>query len=35
VAGPQAEQLFTRDPSGNIIELHQVDQCRCRAAARG
>jgi len=34
IAGPQAEQLFVKDPNGNIIELHQVDQCRCRAAAR-
>ena len=35
VAGPQATQLFLRDPYGNMIELHQVDQCRCRAANRG
>ena len=34
VAGPQAEQVFMHDPNGNIIELHQVDQCRCRAANR-
>ena len=34
VAGPQAQQLFLRDPYGNMIELHQVDQCRCRAANR-
>jgi catechol 2,3-dioxygenase-like lactoylglutathione lyase family enzyme len=34
VAGPQAIQLFLRDPYGNMIELHQVDQCRCRAANR-
>lgn len=34
IAGPQAEQLFLKDPNGNIIELHQVDQCRCRAASR-
>lgn len=34
IAGPQAEQLFMHDPNGNIIELHQVDQCRCRAANR-
>lgn len=34
VAGPQAEQLFLRDPAGNMVELHQVDQCRCRAANR-
>jgi catechol 2,3-dioxygenase-like lactoylglutathione lyase family enzyme len=34
VAGPQALQLFLRDPYGNMIELHQVDQCRCRAGNR-
>jgi catechol 2,3-dioxygenase-like lactoylglutathione lyase family enzyme len=34
VAGPQALQLFVRDPYGNMIELHQVDQCRCRAVNR-
>jgi catechol 2,3-dioxygenase-like lactoylglutathione lyase family enzyme len=34
VAGPLAEQLFMHDPNGNIIELHQVDQCRCRVANR-
>ena len=32
--GGQTEQLFLRDPTGNMIELHQVDQCRCRAANR-
>jgi catechol 2,3-dioxygenase-like lactoylglutathione lyase family enzyme len=32
--GPHSEQLFLRDPFGNMIELHQVDQCRCRAASR-
>ena len=31
---PEAEQLFLRDPYGNMIELHQVDKCRCRAANR-
>ena len=30
----EAEQLFLRDPYGNMIELHQVDKCRCRAANR-
>ena len=34
VNGPQAQQLFLRDPNGNMIEMHQVDQCRCRAASR-
>jgi catechol 2,3-dioxygenase-like lactoylglutathione lyase family enzyme len=34
VNGPQAQQLFLRDPNGNMLEMHQVDQCRCRAANR-
>jgi hypothetical protein len=34
VVGPEAEQIFLRDPYGNMIELHQVDKCRCRAANR-
>ena len=32
--GPEAEQLFLRDPHGNMVELHQVDRCRCRAGNR-
>ena len=32
--GPEAEQVFVNDPCGNMIELHQIDQCRCRAANR-
>jgi catechol 2,3-dioxygenase-like lactoylglutathione lyase family enzyme len=32
--GKQAQQLFLRDPNGNMIEIHQVDQCRCRASSR-
>lgn len=27
-------QVFLYDPNGNMIELHQVDQCRCRVANR-
>jgi catechol 2,3-dioxygenase-like lactoylglutathione lyase family enzyme len=34
IAGPRAEQVFMHDPNGNIVELHQVDQCRCRAMNR-
>ncbi len=34
INGPQAEQIFIRDPQNNMIELHQVDQCRCRIANR-
>jgi catechol 2,3-dioxygenase-like lactoylglutathione lyase family enzyme len=28
VVGPQSQQIFMR-PAGNMIELHQVDTCRC------
>ena len=34
INGPEAEQVFVNDPSGNMVELHQVDQCRCAAAGR-
>jgi catechol 2,3-dioxygenase-like lactoylglutathione lyase family enzyme len=34
VVGPQSQQLFLKDPFGNLIELHQVGTCRCVAAAR-
>ena len=39
INGPSAEQIFVNDPSGNMIELHQIDTCRCvtsrRSAAGG
>jgi hypothetical protein len=39
VVGPQSQQIFMKDPFGNMIELHQVDTCRCvtsrRSAAGG
>ena len=39
VVGPQSLQIFMKDPFGNMIELHQIDTCRCvtsrRSAARG
>jgi catechol 2,3-dioxygenase-like lactoylglutathione lyase family enzyme len=35
INGPEAEQVFVNDPSGNMVELHQVDQCRCAAEGRG
>jgi len=35
INGPAAEQVFVNDPSGNMVELHQVDQCRCAAEGRG
>lgn len=34
VAGPGSEQVFLRDPAGNLIELHEVGTCRCTAASR-
>jgi catechol 2,3-dioxygenase-like lactoylglutathione lyase family enzyme len=34
INGPEAEQVFVNDPSGNMVELHQVDQCRCSAQGR-
>ncbi|MFC7050894.1 VOC family protein [Emcibacter nanhaiensis] len=34
VAG-DTKQVFVHDPCGNMIELHQVDQCRCTARGRG
>ena len=34
INGPSAEQIFVNDPSGNMIELHQIDQCRCKGANR-
>ncbi len=34
INGPEAEQVFVNDPSGNMVELHQVDQCRCAAEGR-
>ena len=34
INGPTAEQIFINDPSGNMVELHQVDQCRCRIVNR-
>ena len=34
INGPTAEQIFINDPSGNMVELHQIDQCRCRIVNR-
>jgi extradiol dioxygenase family protein len=34
VVGPNSMQLFLKDPFDNIIELHQVDTCRCVTARR-
>jgi hypothetical protein len=32
--GPQSQQIFTHDPFGNMIELHQAGLCRCVTAHR-
>jgi len=29
LVGDNSDQIFMRDPFGNIIELHQVGTCRC------
>jgi catechol 2,3-dioxygenase-like lactoylglutathione lyase family enzyme len=34
VVGPQSLQIFTKDPFNNIIELHQIDTCRCVTSRR-
>jgi catechol 2,3-dioxygenase-like lactoylglutathione lyase family enzyme len=34
VVGPQSQQIFLKDPSGNMIELHQAGTCRCVATSR-
>jgi catechol 2,3-dioxygenase-like lactoylglutathione lyase family enzyme len=34
VVGPQSQQIFMHDPFGNMIELHQIDTCRCVTARR-
>ena len=34
VVGPESQQIFMYDPFGNMIELHQIDTCRCVVARR-
>lgn len=34
VAGPEFEQIFMNDPSGNLVEVHQIGACRCQASSR-
>jgi hypothetical protein len=34
VVGPASQQIFLYDPFGNMIELHQIDTCRCVTARR-
>jgi catechol 2,3-dioxygenase-like lactoylglutathione lyase family enzyme len=31
---PKAEQVFIRDPNGNLIELHEIGRCRCVRSTR-
>jgi catechol 2,3-dioxygenase-like lactoylglutathione lyase family enzyme len=33
LVGTDSQQIFVRDPFGNVIELHQVGTCRCNKAA--
>ena len=35
LVGADSQQVFLRDPFGNMIELHQIGTCRCNQAARG
>ena len=34
LTSPDAVQVFLDDPCGNMVELHQIDKCRCRASNR-
>ena len=34
VVGPQSQQIFMKDPFDNMIELHQIDTCRCVTSRR-
>lgn len=34
VVGPNLNQLFFYDPAGNMVELHQAGQCRCKQGQR-
>lgn len=34
VGTPDSQQLFLRDPAGNLIELHEAGACRCSARMR-
>jgi catechol 2,3-dioxygenase-like lactoylglutathione lyase family enzyme len=33
LVGENSDQVFVEDPSGNVIELHQIGTCRCNKAA--
>jgi hypothetical protein len=32
LVGQNSDQIFVRDPFGNVIELHQIGTCRCNKA---
>ena len=34
LTSPDSTQVFMNDPCGNMVELHQIDKCRCRASNR-
>ena len=34
VVGPESQQIFMKDPFGNMIELHQAGTCRCVGKSR-
>ena len=34
LTAPDALQVFMNDPCGNMVELHQIDKCRCRKVNR-
>jgi catechol 2,3-dioxygenase-like lactoylglutathione lyase family enzyme len=34
VAQGPMDQVFLHDPSGNMIEVHQADHCRCKRSLR-
>jgi catechol 2,3-dioxygenase-like lactoylglutathione lyase family enzyme len=34
IVGPDLRQIFMYDPFGNMIELHQIDTCRCVTSRR-
>jgi catechol 2,3-dioxygenase-like lactoylglutathione lyase family enzyme len=33
LVGPDSDQVFVRDPFGNVIELHQIGTCTCNKGA--
>ena len=35
LVGQNANQIFVRDPFGNVIELHQLGSCSCNKATLG